>query len=295
VIDSFLRLIEFLTMARDHRRQRRLDFFDRYVEPAYQAAEAIYRDYHSMLRELRTVTVAADSAHPLVALLDERRQELRPVRDRLRSLIRLRLAEGRATRFEAGILGLLTGAMASVDRPYIQLFAFTGSAAGGDGDLLPKPGHHTVLDILAKATREDASFDHLRDNLLTAIDQKLLGIESAWKNVVAGYAELQQGTLPAARRRRRSKAGSQADIPEIQAWLSRFHDMAESGQYERTAPMVFEQLIDKALPALSLEAQDLRETIHDLKENEANFTADDLIDSLERFEARLDALLADES
>ena len=288
MVDLFLKLIDYVVKLAEVREGNRREYFDRYVEPAYEAAELIYNDYCSMLVELRDRVKSSETSEPIVRFLEQRRRGLLTARTRLRALIIKRVNEGRVTRFEAGILGLMSGAMTSVDRPYIQLYSF----AEADGEVQPQLGQHTVLDILQELNRQGSSdIDSIREELLTAIDSKAKGIEDAWQNVVAGYAELHAGTLPSPSRHIRSKKRLPAQISEIQTLLIDIHDMLDSGRYSRQTAIDFEQKVGEALPQLSHSAQDVRETIHDLDNKEPNHTVADLEDSVTQFEQFLDEAL----
>lgn len=288
MIDLFLKLLDQVVKLAGIRQSNRREYFDRYVQPAYEAAELIYKDYCSMLSDLRNKVGHGETPEPIICLLEERRRELLPVRTRLRALISERVAEGRATRFEAGILGLMTGAVTSVDRPYFQIHSYVEA----DGRILPQPGRHTVLDILQKLKRRGSDdISTIRAKLLIAVDDKIRGIEEAWQNVVDGYAELHSGTLPPVGIHFRPKERRLAGISEVQSFLAEIHNMIDSGSFDRKLATDFEEKVAEVLPQLNLLAQNVREIVHDLDNKEPHVNTANLENSLTRFEQALDDIL----
>jgi hypothetical protein len=288
MIDLFLKLLDYVVKLAGIRESNRREYFDRYVQPAYETAELIYKDYCSMLSDLRDKVEHSETSEPIIRLLEERRRELLAARTRLRALISERVNEGRATRFEVGILGLMSGVVTSVDRPYFQIYSYVEA----DGGILPQLGRHTVLDILRKLKRRGSDdISAIRAKLLNAIDDKMRGIEEAWQNVVAGYAELHAGTLPPTAIRFRPKTRQLAGISEIQSLLTEIHDMLDSDRFDRKMAIDFEQRVAEVLPQLSPIARDVREIIHDLDNKEPNVNTADLEDSVMRFEQELDDIL----
>jgi hypothetical protein len=193
--------------------------------------------------------------------------------------------EGRATRFEAGVLGLMSGVVTSVDRPYFQTYTYA------DGGMLPAVGHHTILDILEQLDdREDDDFDAIRGTLLAVIEEKQRGIEAAWQDVVAGYAELHTGTLPPAGPSSRPRKRRAEQVVEVQSLLRELYGMLDSGRFDRKVAIDFEKRVTKVLPELHPLAQEVRETVHDLDNKEPNTTTADLEACLTRFVRELDRL-----
>lgn len=288
MIDLFLKLLDYVVRLAGIRESNRREYFDRYVQPAYETSELIYKDYCSMLSDLRDRVEHSETSEPIIRILEERRRELLSARTRLRALVSKRVNEGRATRFEAGILGLMTGVVTSVDRPYFQIHSYVQA----DGGILPQLGRHTVLDILQKLKRRGSDdINTIRAKLLIAVDDKIRGIEEAWQNVVAGYAELHAGTLPPVAILSRPKTRRLAGISEVQSLLVEIHDMLDSGRFDRKTAIDLEQKVAEVLPQLNPLAQDVRETVHDLDNKEPNVNTADLEDSVTRFERELDGIL----
>ena len=52
MIELALRLIDNLKKLAEIREERNLNYFDRYVKPAYQDAEAVFSDYLQLLRSI---------------------------------------------------------------------------------------------------------------------------------------------------------------------------------------------------------------------------------------------------
>jgi len=274
------------------REKNQREYFDRYVQPAYDSAELIYKDYRALLRDLQTKVQDAQSLDPVINFLEGRRRELEPARGRLRALISQRIREGRATRFEAGILGLMSGVVTGVDRPYFQRHSYDETNAA----IRPRPGRHTVLDIVQKLKeRGSDDIDLIRPELLTAIDDKCSGIEESWQNLVRGYGELHAGTLPSTGITLQGITERSAGIAAIQSLLQEMHDMVDSGKLERQLPKDLERIVSETLPELNQSAQTLREIVHDLDNKEPNVTIADLEECLRTFEQELDSILQKES
>jgi len=288
MVDLIITLLEYVAKLAGIHEGNRKEYFDRYVQPAYDAAELIYNDYRSMLQDLRREVEHSDTAEPIVRMLEKRRGDLVAARTRLRAVITERMNEGRATRFEAGVLGLMSGVVTSVDRPYFQTYGY----AEAGGGLAPTLGRHTVLDILAQLDdREGDDISTMRQALLAAVDDKIQGIAEAWRTMVAGYAELHTGTLPPAGPSSRPRRRRVEQIAEVRSLLNEIYDMLGSGQYDRKVAIDFEKQVAKVLPELHPIAQEVRETVHDLDNEEPNTAVADLEACLTRFVQELDRVL----
>lgn len=287
--DILMWLYEALKYASEYRAGQRDKYFEVWVEPARKNAEIIYRDYLELLRTLRRKVETASRADPIIRYLEKRRQEVQPVRELIRAEIKQRMREGGVTRFEAGILGLVTGAVSAVDRPYFHVHGYDRRTRS----LRPQPGSHTVLDLLAKLRRRGTGdIAPIRSELLRAITEKENGIESAWCNVSAGYAELRATLkLPRLHGRPARSATRREGAVLIEMYLQQIHQMLASHQFERELPKRLQEVVAKHLPELSLAAEDLREVIHDLNEQEPGVTGEMLESRLEGFERAFDDAL----
>lgn len=289
--DILLWLCEALKAAAEFRAGQRDKYFEVWVEPARTKAEIIYRDYLELLQSLRKKVESGSRAGPIVRYLEMRRQELQPVRELIRAEIRQRIREGGVTRFEAGILGLVTGAVSAVDRPYFHVHGYDRRTRA----LKPQPGNHTVLDLLAKLRRRGTGgIAPIRSELLHAIAEKEKGIESAWRNVATGYAELRASLkLPRLHALPKRSPTLEEGAVLIEMHLQQIHQMLCSHQFERELPKRLQEIVARHLPELSIAAEDLREVIHDLNEHEPGVTEEMLESRLEGFERAFeDALCA---
>jgi hypothetical protein len=291
-------LLELLKSVRDFalavhgmKEGQRKEYLERYVDPAYEAAEEIYRDFRSLLDEVRREASEGESPDRIISLLKERRGQLYPVRSQLRADIATQLEKGRVTRFEAGLIGMMSGAMTSLERPYFQTYSYVD----GEGSVRPVVGQHTVLDILDQLERSGSDdFGAVRGDIVRAVDNKLRGLEKAWLDVVRGYAELKEGTIPDPRKLPRASPPARR-LAEIGSALNDLYGMAATGQYSRRKATDFEELIAKEVPPLHPPAQELREIVHDLEGREPNVTSEMLRDSLDEFVRRYDHHLASET
>ena len=165
--------LELLARDVDRIRQRpRLnnrEYFDQYVQPAYDIAQRVYRDYSALLDELRERVTREDTCTPLIRYLEDRRREVQPDRVKIRAQINRRSSEGRVTRFEAGVLGLLGGAVPSVSRPYFEPLDYSEA----DETICPQLGRHTALDILRKLhARTNDDLGPIRAQVIAAVEGK---------------------------------------------------------------------------------------------------------------------------
>ncbi len=276
-VNLFTQLIDQLVRLWGARERNRREYFDRYVQPAYQTAELIYQDYKSLLQELRFKVMRGRRCGPIKRFLEDRRNKILPARSKLRALITHRIREGRSTRLEAGILGLMSGAITAVDGPYFRVYMYNKD----DASIQSQADRHTVLDILHKLNVKDS--DHLsevlRNKLIETIDKKLDGIEQSWQDVVGGYGEFEAETLPP------PSIGKKARGPqEVQKLYHEVCRMARSGKFNRPVAIEFENAVAIICPELTDLAQEIRETIHDLDNREPNISLDDLTIRLVKFE-----------
>ncbi|HEX3989225.1 MAG TPA: hypothetical protein VHZ30_07320, partial [Verrucomicrobiae bacterium] len=140
----FLQLIEKLTKFAELREKTREKFVDRYVEPMYEDAQTIYQDYSGLLREIRMKIERAKKVGPLLKYLEEKRRVNLPTRTKIRALMNQRVTKKNLTRFEVGVLGLMSGSMTGLDE-------------GHDSFAPLRRGDHTVMDIANRLARQSGA------------------------------------------------------------------------------------------------------------------------------------------
>jgi hypothetical protein len=288
MLELLLKLIDLLTKAADEKEKDQQRYFDEFVRPTYAAAESIYRDYRSMLRELGCMVDRVDDPEPIIGFLDERREALKSARDGLRALVAKRISEGRGTRFETGVLGLMTGAMTAVEGPYLETLAYDEE----DGYIRPQVGPHTVLDIVETLKDRRADFPSNRQLVRRAMNYKLAAVEEAWQDVVRGYADLHAATLPNTKVRGEQHLSRSEGIAKLRNLLVEVRAMPKSGRYDRKIGTEVERVSASAVPEVLWPARQVRGTVHDLDDHEPNVTAEDLETCADTLEGALDAIAA---
>lgn len=187
VIDSALRVIDYLIKLLDSRKQDRRQEFEALVEPLFTDAEAVAKDYFQVLSELIRRIEQAKDLSPIITWLEERRVAYLPVRMKIRAYL-LRFShrslnglgseiksnsKGIQDKFITGIQAMLVGGLSLVEDGHIGV-------TGG----IPR---HTLLDILIwDATKP---FDPVKGTLLDRARRQEDALHKAWEDVVAGYAE----------------------------------------------------------------------------------------------------------
>lgn len=166
------RLIQ-LSTVRERNRER---YFSTFIEPLYRDRELIAKDYMLLLAELSRRISKADEAREIVAWLEARRVENKPLRNKVRELLQDGLLErSRKTKnesvalFKKGLWGLMKGAASVVEDGHALTWDY------GFGD-------HTVLDILHHA-RSAVLGDESRDVLRRQTEHQKAAIERAWQDV----------------------------------------------------------------------------------------------------------------
>jgi hypothetical protein len=185
MIDIFLKLIEKMIKLAEVREQNREKYIDRYVQPVYADAEAIYKDYSSLLKVVRNKVARGRQVNEILGFLEAKRQENIATRTKVRAILNKRMEEGSFTRFERGIWGLMMGSVTAFDRGHCSF----GPVGRGD---------HTLLDItehLAELGKSDITED-IRTQMMRFIDRQITGLDGAWDEVVKGYAELVSEAIP---------------------------------------------------------------------------------------------------
>lgn len=119
MVDSLLKLVEWLLKLRDVRKERRERLFDRYFKPTYEEAEQVYRDYLKLLTHIKTQLESGVSVRAIVSEMEQARIENKPVRDKLRAVLDHReIDSADITRFEKGIWGVLQGGLSLYEKTW---------------------------------------------------------------------------------------------------------------------------------------------------------------------------------
>lgn len=88
VIESALRVIEYLIKLLDSRKQNRRQEFEALVEPLFKDAEVVAKDYFQVLSELIRRIEKAKDLPPIITWLEKRRAAYLPVRMKIREYLR---------------------------------------------------------------------------------------------------------------------------------------------------------------------------------------------------------------
>ena len=281
MLDAFVKLLDSVIKLVDLRQKNRREYFDQYVQPTFELAEAVYKDYRLLLRGLREMVRGGESVARIIDFLDARREELLPIRRRLSAFVARRAREGRAVEFEAGILGLLSGASSALHDRHLIEYVYEPTTRS----LQQRTGSHTVLDLL-QFLKEHSGRDipGFKQRLLRAVDEQQGAIDQAWQSVLRGYADLHATRLPAPRVVRDRKQSRQEAIESIRVNVEKVRRMIATRKFARNPVIDLERAVAVAAPeALDL-ALDLRGVTHDLDHGEPNVTVTDLKKSLARFE-----------
>jgi hypothetical protein len=188
------RLIQLLTLKERDREK----FFNNFVEPLYRDAEPVAKDYMGLLAELSHRLEKAESINDLIPWLEERRTSYQAVRMKIRAVLKNPLFEEKGPvreptpllRFTTGIWALMRGGTSLVDN----------SSDGGGYLRMPEYGYinHTILALLERiryVSGVDVIENSRKADLLRKVRDQQFAIESAWADVVRGYAELKQKSL----------------------------------------------------------------------------------------------------
>jgi hypothetical protein len=309
MISDVAKLCElFAKLATTPKRNQQIVFRE-YVEPTFEVARRVYEDYLKMLDELKDMIRNSDTALPIMEYLNRRRTELLPDRTVLRADVELRVCEGKATRFDVGILGLLSGVSTGVSRPYFQTYSYDEQAQA----VLPQLGRHTVLDILAKLQEKgQPDITAVRPRLMAAVEAKRHGIDEAWKNVAVGHAELRKRAQPRWGVDSGARKDGSAEVGEILSLLVKMHDMLERARslesaaaiplktedptsaLDRSTPKRFVERVKRAFPgALDLHhcAEKVRWEIHDYVDKQPHAELDHVAGSLDKFEQEFSVVI----
>ena len=187
MIDSIVQILSNLVKFAEVREKNREKYIERYVEPIYEDAEVIFRDYFGLMQEVEKKLRRARKVGPLLRFLEEKRQENLTVRTKTRALLNIRMKEGVVTRIERGVWGLMMGSVSSFDEVYTSF-----------DPIKVIRGAHTVFHIANQfALMGMIDIDQWdRQFLLKLVQRQISNLELAWQEVVAGYADLKSEIIP---------------------------------------------------------------------------------------------------
>ena len=124
----------------------------------------------------------------------------------------------------------------------------------------------------------------IREKLLESIDHTLRCLDITWEDISQGYENYSYSVnskyKELARKHQKTSETTLRMLEQIQA-------MAENNSLSRSVATDFETFIGGSIPSLIGMAQDIRELIHDLDNNEPNVTVDDLFASLQALKAEI--------
>jgi hypothetical protein len=173
------RLIQLATV----RERNREKYFNGFIEPLYRDAEQIARDYMTLFAELIHRLAKAQDTAAVIDWLEERRSTFQPVRMKVRALMEEGLeydTKEPVDRFRKGIWGLMKGGTSLLEEGHgrTREYGFGG---------------HTVLDIMMRLRGEAISSN--RHRFIDHARGQQMAVEGAWRDVVAGYAEIKHRSL----------------------------------------------------------------------------------------------------
>ena len=190
MLDLFGQLISRFIQLAEIKTENRREYFDRYVEPTYQLAEAVYRDYIALLRDLELHIKREKSLEAIVRFLETRRLECLPIRMKLRAIMEERKRWEPKNDFELGVWGLMYSSIGSFD-------VETRPLLGGDH----VDSGHTILDVMNWIVLSGQQrVCPIRDELLRVVRKIESRLNLDWQLTVEGYARLQSLTIPKIKR-----------------------------------------------------------------------------------------------
>ena len=214
MVDLGLRLIEYLIAFTEQRQKDEGAFFDRYVQPAYTAAEIVYRDYVAIFSGGRDVLAQGASFEEFIEYLTKAREAQLPVRMQLRAVLDERLFEAlgnRAGEFEDGIFRLLC---AGINFSETGSYETVPSVLGNIGYLRGQRPH-TLLDFIRSVRLVADTIEthpELREKIADperlrrmgdwrgksqrSLDDAIETLHAHWQSIVTGYVAYQKRTLP---------------------------------------------------------------------------------------------------
>ena len=154
MIDLALTLADYLIKFLQKRDDTADEYFERYVTPAYEAAETVFSDYLTILTTLRERIIQREKPEELMNFLESERNRYLSRRMRLRAEIASRFNATRPMEelpmFEKGILGILLGGVATFGQEHRVNNPYFGY------------GNHTLLTLLSNFSFDsNAGWDYV--------------------------------------------------------------------------------------------------------------------------------------
>jgi hypothetical protein len=197
MIDLALELFSYLIKLAETRDSRNRKHFDAIVTPAFEAAEVIYKDYLSILLEVKRMLEKRSRIADVIKFLEERRIQFKPLRMRLADYLEANgvfsgktygdleqndlILENSLPEFERGILGLLRGGIEITDK-------------GGSGRAYAV-NKHTILDLISNLGFFEPAKDEYYDFALKVVRHTEAALEQSFRLVLSGYTKEQKKFL----------------------------------------------------------------------------------------------------
>jgi hypothetical protein len=204
MIDLLIKLVESLHKLLDHKQTKALTYFHEYVQPTYDAAELVFKDYLKLFNDVKRMVEADQNSKEIIRFLEDRRGDHLPERAKLRELTfrkikntkannyyqdLLRLAypvgdkqiSSELNRFESGIILLLRGGVTHLESSPPSFLSGSGS--------------HAILDVL-KYFEKRSGQDWNRNEYILLVEKQVGALMRAWEEVVSGYVELHEKAIP---------------------------------------------------------------------------------------------------
>lgn len=220
MLEIGFKLVDYLVKVIEMREGSLDEYFESYVQPAYEMAEKIYVDYLNIFNTLLEKIKKREDFVALINYLQGERIRNQPLRAKLRAEIQVRFLEPKYQssandleaeykydslgKFEKGAVGLLLGGISSFSDLSHQR--------------TPYLTQHTLLDVLnymnsAQAIPWSEENQHINqrgkqitisrhgnskrdDKLIEIVNEQIEALNKAWKDVVEGYAAYKVMAVP---------------------------------------------------------------------------------------------------
>jgi hypothetical protein len=199
MLANILKLIDLFIKLRAVDKKTTKEYFEVYVEPTYELAELVYKDYLFLFDELESKVTSGRKTQPIVRFLEKRRLDNLPIRMKLRALVHARGIK-QTNHFEVGILGLMYSTAGSFDSQTNPMKSMLIQER-----IQYARGGHYLLDIInwIVLSGED-NLAPIRPRLLRLVRKIRSSIDYEWELTVKGYAELKEMIIPKRKRRKRN-------------------------------------------------------------------------------------------